>query len=176
METNNHKKGNNSLITAFAIAMLVIMLCFCSSCGSRKVEKSKTETKETEIVQTSKVDSSKTVTLTDSNTKVVDSSSSDEIEILPIDSTKEIVVAGKTYKNVIIRHKKHKAAKVLDESKNVSETKQNSVIESGKTQKTKTVSAEVKNIERKGFNFLNLLWLLLLIPIYLLWRNRSRLV
>ena len=93
--TKSNLKGlflRNWKIVAIIIAFTL------TSCSSRKVQKSEIKVNETEQTQTAKVDTSKTVTKTETNTKVLDSSTTDEITIEPVDNTKEMVVDGKSYK------------------------------------------------------------------------------
>lgn len=165
--TQNQKSTVKFIVLAL-IAMTIVFSLF--SCGSRKVEKSKTEITEKAKTESTKVDSSTTTTNTQANTKIVDSSQIDEIEIVPIDSTKEMVVNGKTYKNAVLRHKKTKNNKTSEQLVNKSETKQNSVIEVSKSETEKKTEVEVKNIERKS-SYWWLLWFLLLIPIYYVYKK-----
>jgi uncharacterized protein YcfL len=147
----------NKLILLFLITFLIV------GCGSRKVNKSVTK----EETQIEILDTSKTETKTDTNTKVITCFESDEITIVPIDSTKEIFVNGKTYRNVVLKHKKVKANKVVEQSKKEVKIEQKAV----KTNIKKQTQIEVKQIDKEPFNFLVWFWLLLLIPIYLLYRK-----
>jgi len=163
-----NKYGTKSLLFWALLAVLFLLLC---SCGSRKVNKSNTEIKETAKTETTKTDSSKVVTNIESNTKIIDSSDTEEITLEPVDNSKPMVVNSKTYINARISKKKVKTNKVTTNDLNVSKTAQNSVKEVNKQQSSKEVKAEVKNVEKKQFNFLNLWWLLLLIPLYLLYKR-----
>jgi len=167
MEQQNFRNGNNTLW----LALLIMALFFiCCSCGSRKVDKSKKVSKEVSKVEVSKVDSSKTVTVSDSNTKIVDLGTEEEFTVVPIDSTKEMVVSGNTYKNAVLKHRKVQKNKLVDKSENITETKQNDVREASKSENSKSATIEVKNSERKS-SYWWLLWLLLLIPGYLYYRK-----
>lgn len=168
MNEPNYKLGNKTLIGSAILVVIFFLLC---SCSARKVSKSNTESKETTKSETAKTDSSKVVTNIESNTKIVDSSDSEEITFEPVDNTKPMVVNSKTYLNARISTKKVKTNKVTTNDLNVSKTAQNSVKEVNKQQSSKEVKAEVKNVEKKQFNFLNLWWLLLLIPLYLLYKR-----
>ena len=147
----------NKLILLFLITFLIV------GCGSRKVNKSVTK----EETQISVLDTSRTETKTDTNVKVITCFESDEITIVPIDSTKEIFVNGKTYRNVVLKHRKVKANKVVQQSKKEVKTEQKAI----KTNIKKQRQIEVKQIDKEQFNFLLWFWLLLLIPIYLLYRK-----
>jgi hypothetical protein len=143
--------------------LILLLSILIVGCGSRKVNKSVTK----EETQISVLDTSKTETKTDTNVKVISCFESDEITIVPIDSTKEIFVNGKTYRNVVLKHKKVKGNKVVEQSKKEVKIEQKAV----KTNIKKQTQIEVKQIDKEPFNFLVWFWLILLIPIYLLYRK-----
>jgi len=74
----------------------LLILLLLVSCGSRKVIIEKTQ--ENKKIETQIVD----------NTKTIDTSSIDELEIIPIDTLKPMVINGKTYFNAKIKHLKKK--------------------------------------------------------------------
>ena len=123
------------------ILYILVAIIFCS-CGARKVEKSKTTDKE----QTTIVDSSKTTTQIDTNVKIVDVSESDEVTITPVDTSKVMIVDGKTYKNVVLKRKKVKNNITTDKSIIASQIKQKAV----KTAIVKTKVIEQKVSERES--------------------------
>lgn len=90
----------------------------------------------------------------------------DEFIITPLDTCKDIVVNGVTYKNVVLRHINTKDNSLRTEQKIVSkiEDKQQIVKISYKEDK--------KDIERKQNNFLYFIPILILLLIYFLWRNK----
>ena len=135
------------------ILMLAITLV---SCSTRKVAKS--ETKETTEVKT--IDTTKTVTNTQKFERSVDTSTVSEIEIVPIDITKPMIVNGKSYTNAILKRKVTKVNKVVEIDTKVAQIQQKGVNKAIKTERT----IKEKQTERKsGFNWW---WLLfLLIPI-----------
>jgi hypothetical protein len=143
--------------------LILLLSILIVGCGSRKVNKSVTK----EETQISVLDTSRTETKTDTNVKVITCFESDEITIVPIDSTKEIFVNGKTYRNVVLKHRKVKANKVVQQSKKEVKTEQKAI----KTNIKKQTQIEVKQIDKEQFNFLIWFWLILLIPIYLLYRK-----
>jgi len=153
------------------LKIVAIIIAFTlTSCSSRKVQKSEIKVNETEQTQTAKIDTSKTVTKTETNTKVLDSSTTDEITIEPLDNTKEMVVDGKKYFNTVIKRKKSKSNKVVDKTETTAKTEQKAVIETDNSKKTKSIEIETKQTERKS-NYWWLLWFLLLIPIYYFYRK-----
>jgi len=160
MTTTENNNGNNSLIIAIVIALITAIVL--TSCGSRKVQKS--ETKEQEQ-KTEKITLETETRVTD-NTKIVDTSICDEIEIVPIDNSLPFTVNGKEYKNVKIKHKKNK--------NNISIAKDVKVQHNAQKSDLKVVKSnriiEVKQIERKN-SYWWLLLFLFLIPIYFLYKK-----
>jgi PBP1b-binding outer membrane lipoprotein LpoB len=160
MTANENNNGNNILLIAIVLALLGAI--FLTSCGSRKVKKS--ESKEQEQ-KTEKITLETETKVTD-NTKIVDSSTSDEIEISPISDTLPMVVNGITYKNAKIKRSKKK--------NNISIVKDVKVQHNSQKSDLKVVKSnriiEVKQTERKE-SYWWLLWFLLLIPIYILYKK-----
>ena len=150
MTTTPNNKGNDTMIIAFILA-IVIIACL-SSCSTRKVNK--TEVKETEVK--TEVIAEKINTDVSENTKVIDTSTSDEIEFIPIDNSKPIIVNGKSYFNTKIKHSKKKNNISIVKDKKVSQTAEKSANLTYKKDKV----IEIKTTERKSFNFW---WLLLLL-------------
>ena len=129
----------------------ILILLLLVSCGSRKViidkqeEKTKTEIKtEIKIVD---------------RTKLIDTTVIDELEIVPIDTLKPIVIDGKTYFNAKIKHVK---------------TKKHISIQNDIKSEVKHVKSENKKVFRKHKEVektFSYWWLLLLIPIYYFYRK-----
>lgn len=159
MKTEN-ENGNNILLIAIILGLLGAI--FLTSCGSRKVQKS--ETKETE--QTEIKTEAKTETKLTDNTKIVDTSSSDEIEISPVSDTIPMVVNGITYKNAKIKRSKKKNNITIQKDVKVQHKAEKSYLKTDK----RDLIIERKVIDRKQ-SFWWLLWFLLLIPVYYVWRK-----
>lgn len=160
MTANENNNANNLLLLAIVLALLGAI--FLTSCGSRKVAKS--ETKEQEQ-KTEKITLETETRVTD-NTKIVDTSTCDEIEIVPVDNTLPFTVNGKEYKNVKIRHKKSKNNITINKDVKVQHNAQKEAVMMVKRNKV----IEVKQTERKN-SYWWLLWFLLLIPIYFLYKK-----
>jgi hypothetical protein len=160
MTTSENQNGNNILLLAIVLALLGAI--FLTSCGSRKVAKS--ETKEQEQ-KTEKITLETETRVTD-NTKIIDTSTTDEIEICPVSDSLPMVINGITYKNAKIKRSKKK--------NNISIAKDVKVQHNAQKSDLKVVKSnriiEVKQTERKE-SYWWLLWFLLLIPIYYLWRK-----
>jgi H+/gluconate symporter-like permease len=160
MTANENNNGNNILLIAIVLALLGAI--FLTSCGSRKVSKS--ETKEQEQ-KTEKITLETETKVTD-NTKIVDSSTSDEIEISPIFDTLPMVINGITYKNAKIkRSKKKNNISIVKDVKVQHKAKKEGVV---MVKRNKVI--EVKQTERKD-SYWWLLWFLLLIPIYFAYKK-----
>ena len=155
MTTAENNNGNNLLLIAIITALIAAIVL--TSCGSRKVAKS--ETKEQEQ-KTEKITLETETRVTD-NTKIIDTSTTDEIEICPVSDSLPMVVNGITYKNAKIRRKKSK--------NNISVAKDVKVQHKAKKEGVVMVKRnkiiEVKQTERKN-SYWWLLWFLLLIPIW----------
>ena len=138
------------------IYILVSLILF--SCGSRKV-----------VIQETKKDSlkqidTKIVTKEETNISIKNDIYTDEFTITPLDTCKDIVVNGITYKNVVLKYKKVKDNSLHIEKKTMlkNEVKKEIVKTSVKTFK--------KDIDRKQ-NYWNYLWLLLIPIVYYLYRR-----
>ena len=150
--------------------ILVSLVLF--SCGARKVDIQKTTVKKDSIATTEvKVITIENKEKTDS-TNIATTIDSSEITITPIDSCKEIIVDGKSYKNVVLKIKKNKANTLYVNNKKESETKRIDSVATVKVNKTEDVIVNNKKIEKPA-NYSWIIWIFLLIIIlYLLWRSR----
>ena len=160
MTTNENENGNNIILIALILALLGAI--FLTSCGSRKVQKSETKEQEQIEIKTEE----KTETKLTDNTKIVDTSTSDEIEICPVSDSLPMVVNGITYKNAKIRRKKSKNNISINKDVKVQHNEQKEGIVMVKRNKI----IEVKQTERKELYWW-MLWFLLLIPIYFAYKK-----
>ena len=134
----------------------LFILLLLVGCGSRKVNKTNTET--TTKNEISVVDSVKIVTNTDSNTEII----ADEFQIIPIDSLKPIVIIdsqGKktSYLNARIS-KRHETSRNKTLKNEIAQSSRKINIKAEK----QTKQAE-KQVERKESIITSLWWLWLLI-------------
>jgi len=148
------------------IIKILIILLFVS-CGTRKVNKSNTET--TLKSEISVVDSTRTETKTYTSTEVI----ADEFEITPVDTLKMLVIIdsqGKktSYLNARIS-KRHETSR--------NKTLKNEIVQSSRKTNIKAVKETkqaVKQIERKESIITSLWWLwLILILIVLYYVSRK---
>jgi len=136
---------------------LFILFLLFASCSSRKV-----------IVDTIKKDSiSETVvkiaTVEDIKIETKNDISIDEFTITPLDTCKDIVINGISYKNVVLRYKNTKDNTLYKEDKKVSKIED-------KQQNTKVQVKEKKKEIKKIFNPIG--YLIIIAIIILLWLNR----
>ena len=152
--------GHKSLIIGIIGAIIILWLM--TSCGA--VKKDKTEIKEeTEIIETQ---SEKVVTNSETNTKIIDTSTTDEFTIIPIDNTKPIIFNNQKVFNGVLRVVKKKNNIVVDKVEKVAEIKDKAVKIESKASK----QVWQKQVGRKN-SYWWLLWLLLLIPLYFAYRK-----
>ena len=160
MTTSENNNGNNILLIAIVLGLLGAI--FLTSCGSRKVNKS--ETKEQE--QKSEKITLETETRLTNYIKILDSSTTDEIEICPVSDSLPMVVNVITYKNAKIRRKKSKNNISIQKDVKI----QHNAKKEGLVMVKRNKIIEVKQTERKE-SYWWLLWLLLLIPIYFAYKK-----
>jgi hypothetical protein len=156
------------------IYILVSLLLF--SCGARKVDINKTDIKKDSITET------KSIVKTIENKQKIDStnlstiSDNTEITITPIDSSKTILVDGKTYKNVILKYKKNKTNSLYINNKKESSTTQKDSLRTTNTNTSERTFIKTKSIDKK-ISYYWIIWLvILIITLYITWRNRRLLL
>ena len=144
----------SSIVFWVAVIVASIVITMLSSCGTRKVVID--EVKKDSLSQIS------TKIVTKEDVKIENNIVIDEFTITPLDTCKDIVVNGITYKNAILSYKKTKDNTI----KNIKVSE-----EKLETQDTKvTQNRKVKDIERKSNPMLNLLWLLIPLSAYVIYK------
>ena len=134
------------ITTLIALAFLLI------GCASRKVNKSEVK-EEVKVEQTVKEE---TTTNTDTNTKIVDTSETTEIEIVPIDNSKPIEYNGHKVINGTLKLSKKKNGITTNSNEKVSQIAK----KEGKTKSNKVVEVKKKQTEAKRpFSW----WLIILV-------------
>lgn len=156
----------------FILVSLIFSL-FILSCGSRKVSKTRVEEKKDSI---SVVDV-KTKTETKENTEQNNISKIDKTEdefiIEPIDTSKEIVVNGKKYKNVKIRHKKTKDNSLHINQKKVSKNALKEEIKHNKQVISNRKTIIEKKIDKKESLVIYIYYLILFIILYIIYKYKN---
>jgi hypothetical protein len=156
--------------------IILLLAVILTSCGARKVDVSKVEIKKDSIVETKTEVTTTEIKEAVDSTNITTEINTDEVCIEPLDSTKEMVVDGKIYKNVVLKIKKNKVNTSYTNNKRESNIKHTDSVGTSKTSVKENIVAKTKNIDRKA-DYWSLLWLLLLILImYLLWRNKQRIL
>ena len=154
---------------------IIILLVILTSCGARKVDVSKIEVKKDSVVETKAEVKTVEVKNVSDSTNIVTEMNNSEICIEPLDSTKEMVVNGKTYKNVILKIKKNKVNTSYTNNKTESNIKHMDSVGTTKASVKENVVGKTKHIDKKANYWWIICWLILILIIYLLWRNRQRL-
>lgn len=155
--------------------ILVLLAVLLTSCGARKVNKDNTTITKDSVVEsiTNVITEEKKETKDSTNTKIV--VEIDEIIISPIDTTKEMVVNGKVFKNAVLKAKKNKTSSLYTNNKTTSETKLKDALNVFKASEKEEIIIDKKDID-KGQDYSAILILILLILIiYTAWRTRPRL-
>lgn len=134
--------------------LFILFLVFTlTGCGSRKVTIDKSEVAiKSDSISIDKKDSVSTI---NNNIKIVENY--EEIEITPNVCGVEMIVNGISYKNAVLRYKKHNKEQIDTSIKIVSKKALKQV--SNKKQQDKTTKN--KTIDKKANNFVYL-WLLLI--------------
>jgi len=157
--------------------MRIIIYIICGalliSCGSRKVTKSKIEEKKDSIsivVEKTAIKTSEN-TVENNNSKI--DKTEDEFIIEPIDNTKEIIVNGKTYKNVKITHKKTKDNSLHINQKKVSKNALKQQLKHNKQTVSSSKVSNEKKIDKKESLTKYLYYIIIFIILYLIYKYRS---
>ena len=152
------------LITLLALSLIALL----SSCGTRKVQKSNVK----EEVKTEQAVIEKKDIETKTETKTVINDQSNEMEITPIDTSKVLIINGKTFKNAKVKIVNRKVNTTIAEKATVKDlsTRETKAIITVKKQEVK------RDIERKSNTFTSLLWLLIPALIYAAWKYKFKLI
>ena len=155
-------------LTIIALAFLLI------GCASRKVNKSEVK-EEAKTEQTVKEE---TTTNTDTNTKIVDTSETTEIEIVPIDNSKPIEYNGHKVTNGTLKLSKRKNGITTDKVEKVSQIEkkegkktEQSNKQSNKKETTKPDAPIVNTWKNVWFILELAFYLFLLIAIYYVYKK-----
>jgi len=152
---------NKGVITFWlSVALASTVITMLSSCGTRKVIID--EVKKDSLSQIS----TKIVTKEDIKIQTKNDIITDEFTITPLDTCKDIVIDGKTYRNVVLSYKKTK-----DNSLHKQDIKVSKIEDKQQTTKVE-IKEKKKEIDKKANYFLYFIPTLILILIYFIWRNK----
>ena len=143
---------------------------FLISCGARKVNKEEKIEDKTTVETVKQIDSTKEETKTEVKYDV----ETCEVEVIPIDSTKEFIVEGKKYFNARIKIKKKKDNTLYVKENKVSKTSQkqsNKLIKETKKEKVKAIDKKPA-ISWQFYLIFCILILLLIIRLYYKFKDR----
>ena len=148
----------------YILAFSILFLTF--SCGTRKVEKSFTK----EDVKTEQSTTQKNDVTTNKETNVVLNDEASEIEVTPIDTSKDLVINGKVFKNAKVKILNRKSQSAIT----AKETVKDNSVKTAKTSAVRNNRTVQKQLERKSNPFLPLLWLLIPAFLYLVYKYKNK--
>lgn len=147
--------------------ILILFSTLLMSCGSRKVNVDKVDT----VLKTDSISIVKQEVIATKDNHVSIVTDTDEVEIVPIDTTKYIEVDGKRYHNVKIRYKKTKKV-LVDTTKTKVSKNDSQVVKTVKDKKEKTFK---KAVDKKESHTIYWWWLLIIALVILFFYARNRL-
>jgi hypothetical protein len=156
--------------------IILILLILLTSCASRKISINKTDVKKDSIVETKVVVTTIEKEIKTDSTNINITNDSSETIITPIDSSKVIVVDGKSYKNVVLKIKKTKVNTLYVNNKTESNIKHKDSVAITKVQVKEQTTGKTKIIDKKANYWFLFYWLILILILYLLWQNRLSLL
>ena len=151
-------KKNKGVITFWlSVTLAVISITILSSCSTRKVVIEEVKKDSLSQIYT-KIEKKEDIKIETKNNIITD-----EFIITPLDTCKDIVVNGITYKNVVLRHINTKDNSLHKQDIKVSKIED-------KQQTTKVEVKEKKKEIKKVSNPLG--YIIIIVIIYLVWQNR----
>ena len=151
------KQYINGMVFWLSVLLFTIVVTLLSSCGTRKVVIEEVKKDSLSQIYT-KIETKEDIKIETKNDIITN-----EFIITPLDTCKDIVVNGITYKNVVLRHINTK-----DNSLHKQDIKVSKIEDKQQTTKVKE-NTKVKNIEKTS-NPIG--YILIIIIIYLVWQNR----
>jgi hypothetical protein len=156
------------------IYILVSLILF--SCASRHVQVNKTDTKKDSLTEIKSIVKTTDIKEKTDSTNISTTEDCSEVTITPIDSCKEIIVDGKSYKNVVLKIKKSKSNTLYVNNKKESDIVQKDSIGVTNTKTSERIIEKSKHVDREA-SYWWIIWLILIIVIiYLIWLNRRLLL
>lgn len=151
----------------------ILVSLFLIGCASRKVDIKTTDIKKDSLVETKidLIENKVKDSIAETNTKTI--INIDEIIIKPLDSLKEFIVEGKTYKNVVLSYKKTKSNSLYNNKIKLSENTLKHVKTDSKIKTSVKENIKEKQIDKKANYFIYLWFILGIIILYLIWRSKQ---
>ena len=150
-------RNKGVIIFWLSVTLAIISIAMLSSCSTRKVVIEEVKKDSLSQIYT-KIETKEDIKIETKNDIVTD-----EFIITPLDTCKDIVVNGITYRNVVLRHINTK-----DNSLHKQDIKVSKIEDKQQTTKVKE-NTKVKNIDKTS-NPIG--YILIIIIIYLVWQNR----
>ena len=150
MKNITWKRFGTRLVNYFLVTLLIGAVI---SCSSRKVETEKKDSKEVTKVDSIANIVEKQVIKIETKTDIEES----ETIYIPIDSTSDFIVDGKTYKNVQISRRKKKDNTIIAEVKTINKKQYIAV---KKTVNSK-LESNIKHVEKQGLPIISKIGILL---------------
>ena len=153
--------------------IFILVSLFLIGCASRKVDIKTTDIKKDSLVETKieLIENKVKDSTAETNTKTI--INIDEIIIKPLDSLKEFIVEGKTYKNVVLSYKKTKSNSLYNNKIKLSENTLKHVKTNSKIKTSVKENIKEKQIDKKANYFVYLWFILGIIILYLIWRSKQ---
>lgn len=149
---------NKGVITFWlSVTLATISIAMLSSCSTRKVMIEEVKKDSLSQIYT-KIGTKEDIKIETKNNIITD-----EFTITPLDTCKDIVIDGKTYRNVTINYKKTKDNSLYRKDIKVSKIED-------KQQTTKVEIKEKKKEIKKVSNPIG--YIIIIVIIYLVWQNR----
>ena len=130
---------------SIVLASLLLLI----SCGARKVDITRIDIKKDSTAITNIAVVTEEVKLKTDSTNVNTKVDEDEVTFTPVDSSKEIIIEGKHYKNVVLKIKKTKVNSLYVNNKKGSDIKHMDSIVSTKVVKKEVIDGKTKIIDKK---------------------------
>lgn len=130
---------------SIVLASLLLLI----SCGARKVDIARIDIKKDSTAITNIAVVTEEVKLKTDSTNVNTKVDEDEITFTPVDSSKEIIIEGKHYKNVVLKIKKTKVNSLYVNNKKESDIKHTDSVASTKVVKKEVIDGKTKIIDKK---------------------------
>ena len=152
--------------------IFILVSLFLIGCASRKVDVKKIEIKKDSLVET-KIDLTENKvkdSTAETNTKTI--INIDEIIIKPLDSLKEFIVEGKTYKNVVLSYKKTKTNSLYNNKIKVFQNASKHVKTTNKVQTSTKENIKQKEIDKKANYFIYIYFIIGIIILYIIYKYK----